>query len=240
MRPTILSVVLSLVCILGGCASPSWNGQVHRWGTLRGVLRDGDTGGKVRLGDAVEPDCVGIGALEGLAGEIGIVDGKLWVARADDEAAADSADSDAMATFLATATVPRWVRQETHERLSLAQLEKVVHAAAMEHGLDTSAPFPILIEGRFSTVNLHVLNGRCPFKQPPDPSDDAHDPVRYEQDTARGVLVGFYNEGPSGILTHANTKLHLHAVLRDAPPPVGHVDALTIDPGAEIRIPAVD
>ena len=195
----------------------------------------------VRLSEATTPHSVGIGAPEGLAGEIVVLDGETWVAHADAHGQAEThhpASPDAMATFLAIATVPRWVDSHTEGRLSLDGLEQSVRAAAERNGIDTKAPFPFVVKGRFSSVNLHILNGRCPFAAS-QPDDAAHDPVRVQADSARGVLVGFYYDGSPGVLTHAGKKLHVHAVLQDEHHTVGHVEAVSIGAGAAIRVPAI-
>lgn len=238
---TVLAMSLS-VASLCGCVSRSWNGEVEMWGTLRGVLRDGDTAGKIRLSEATRPHCVGIGAPEGLAGEIVVIDGESWVAKADPQGRMETqhpAAPETMATFLAVATVPMWFDQPTKIELSLDELEEAVRVAAENSGLDTTSPFPFIVEGRFTAINLHILNGRCPFAQPNGDDDPAHDPIRIQTNDAQGVLVGFFHDGPPGILTHAGTKLHVHALLKDEQHTVGHVDALSVAAGAVIRVPAI-
>jgi len=242
VKNTIMLAVFLSVALMGGCVSRSWNGKVRMWGTLRGVLHDGDTSGKVRLSEATKPHSVGIGAPEGLAGEIVVLNGETWVGQADANGRAETrypAPPDAMATFLAMATVPRWVDSLTDGRLSLDGLEHSVRAAAEKNGLDTKAPFPFVVKGRFSSVKLHILNGRCPFA-PSQPDDDpTHDPIRVQTDATQGVLVGFYYDGKPGVLTHAGKKLHVHAVLQDEHHTVGHVEAVSVEAGAVIRVPAI-
>ena len=235
-------VMFLSVALLGGCASRSWNGKVRMWGTLRGVLHDGDTTSKVRLSEATNPHSVGIGAPEGLDGEIVVLDGETWVAEAgehDEAVTRHPAPPDTKATFLAMATVPRWVELRTDGRLSLDGLAKEVRAAAERNGLDTKAAFPFVVEGRFSTIKLHILNGRCPFAQPRATDYAAHEPVRVQADDARGVLVGFYYDGKPGVLTHAGKTLHVHAILKDGQHTMGHVEAVSVEAGAVIRVPAI-
>lgn len=241
MRDTIILITSALAPVLGGCASGTWNGNVQTWGTLRGVLHDGDTSGKVRLEDVAGPHGVGIGAPEGLAGEIVVLDGKTWVTRADGRGGTQTqhpAPPNATAAFLVIATVPRWVDQRTDNRRSLSELEQAVRDAATTIGLNPASPFPFLVEGRFSTIEMHVLNGQCPFTQSKGNDDPTHDPIRTRTDDVKGVLVGFYSDGPPGTLTHAGTRVHIHALVQGERQVVGHVDAVTVEPGAEIRLPA--
>jgi hypothetical protein len=75
---------LLLIAWLGAsaCSSTPWNEPVATWGTMREVMHDGRTEGRVRLGDAAAaPDAIGLGALAGLSGEIVILDGAVWTSR---------------------------------------------------------------------------------------------------------------------------------------------------------------
>lgn len=242
MRNAIMLAVLLAVVLPSGCASRAWNGEIQTWGTLRGVLRDGDTAGKVSLSQVSKPDSVGIGAPEGLAGEIVVLGGDTWVSRAGPSGLAETqhpAPLDMKATFLAMATVARWAESRTHAAQSLGGLATAVRTAAEKNGVDTTAPFPFVVEGGFATIKLHVLNGRCPFARPRAADYATHKPIRVHADSTRGVLVGFYSDGPPGVLTHAGKKVHVHAVLNDEHQTVGHVEAVSVDPGAVIRVPAV-
>lgn len=238
MRDITVLIVFCWVAPLGGCVNNVWNGDVETWGTLRGVLHVGDTSGKIRLKDVAGPHRVGIGTPERLAGEIVILDGDVWVSQSGDQRVPQTrhpAPPDTTATFLAVATVPRWINNRTNEGLSIDELEKTVRAAAVKNGLNPASPFPFLVEGRFSDIRLHILNGQCPFAQRRVENDPAHLPIRIQTSNANGILVGFYDEGPPGFLTHAGTHIHLHALLQDDRHTVGHVEAVSVETDAAIR-----
>ena len=82
MKP--LAAILALV--IAGCAAPSEAPfiEVRGWGTMREVLREGDTRGRVPLVAVVEDHTWGVGALEDLEGEITIVDGEVSIAQVVD------------------------------------------------------------------------------------------------------------------------------------------------------------
>ncbi len=54
--------------------------DVSMWGTMREVLRQGQSQGRVALTSILKPTTIGVGALAGLEGEITIVDGQAYVA----------------------------------------------------------------------------------------------------------------------------------------------------------------
>lgn len=206
------------------------------------MLRNGDTTAKARPSDVVGPHRMGIGAPTGLAGEIVVLDGETWVSQPDAQRGHTTrhpAPAGTTATFLALATVPGWADRRTTQRLTLPELERVVRAAAVKAGPAPGPPLPFLIDGRFLNIRLHILNGRCPFAHDRVVNDPSHDPVRLQAPKVGGVLVGFYNDHAPGSITHAGTHVHIHALLRDAATTVGHVDAVTVEPGAVIRLPVL-
>lgn len=215
---------LSLIaCLLVGCAAPSWDGTVERWGTLREVLRDGDTSGKVRL-DAVEGS-VGVGAMEGLAGEITLVGGRIWIARPN-EPVSSTPRPDDRAAFLAVADVPAWSEPISVGPIDLDALEARI--AELAQGRET---VPFMVEGEFVELEAHVLNGTCPFAADPALRSE---PFRFHHERVRGRLVGFFTTLPAGTLTHHGTRLHAHALLDDGSA-MGHVDRAVI--AGTLRVP---
>ncbi len=223
-----MRVLLLLALLLPGCTTPAWNGEVSRWGTLREVLRDGDTRGRVRLDGLTGRGLVGVGALRDLEGEVTVVEGRVWVARPDErgEIAAALSDDDE-AAFLAVADVPRWSEHRTEGPSDLPAIES--RLAALADGRET---VPFVVEGELRELDAHVLNGACPFAADPARRGE---PVRFHREGVRGRLVGFFTTLPAGTLTHHGTRLHVHVIL-DEGAITGHVDDAVID--GTLRVPA--
>lgn len=196
MRQALLCVVL-----LGGCSS------VQRWGTLREVLRDGDVRGKVRLSE-IGPGTYGVGALENLAGEVTVIDGKVYSTRADVDQAA----------FLVLARVDAW--------------REAPFSGSPEDLRDLEGTVPFLIDGDLVGLEAHVLNGACPFASDPARRGE---PLRFSRERVRGRLVGFFTTEPPGVLTHHGSRTHVHVVLEDGTS--GHVDRVTVAEGGVLRVP---
>jgi len=83
--------LLAAALLALACSTPDWHEPVTTTGTFQDVLRDGRTEGRVPLAgiadrdeDAEQGELVALGALEGLEGEVTIVDGEVWLSRVRD------------------------------------------------------------------------------------------------------------------------------------------------------------
>jgi len=234
-----------LLLLLAACAASPGNGDdanveaqgpvVRHWGEMRTVLRQGRTEGRVRLADVVGPDTLALGALEGLAAEITVVDGTVHLAEVVDAAAEDgsrarSATAADRAALLVAADVPAWSDEPLGPVADLHELEERVGELAAARGLGRE-PFPFRVEGRAHTVRLHVLNGSCPIAHPDGPP-----PWRFGGADEATVLVGFHAEGMGGVLTHHGQATHTHAVLTERGVS-GHLDDVSFPTGARLFLP---
>lgn len=243
MRRPALVGTLAAVAFCGGCAERARHVVQH--GEMRAVMRDGRTEGRVELhAVTARPHAYAVGALEGLHGEITIVDGATWVARvADDgpqatgpQVTGPRVSPGDRATLLTVAHVDAWRTSFIDEPLTGATLERFVRAAALDAGLDPAEPFPFLIEGGVTTLSVHVINGSCPVAG--DPATIAAQPWRLTLEDRRATIVGFHAEGSAGVMTHHGSNVHMHAVVTlDGRTLTGHVDEVSIDAGAVLSIP---
>ncbi len=234
-------LVGGLLALAAGCTTTThyaWKGRIDLYGSMHEVMMEGKTQGRVELaGLQGDPQLVGIGALEGLAGEVVLLDGIAWCTRAGKLGTLDThagAQKGERATLLATARVPRWFTLPVPAGLSASGIEEFVERSVREHGLGGTATVPFLIEGTFSDVRAHVLNGRCPMAGPGSPETE---PVRRVLPTAMGRLVGFYTTLPPGKLTHAGEKTHVHLLVKENEPLACHIDQLEIAAGALLKLP---
>ena len=237
--PVASAVILSLLVV--SCASPTWDGELRSWGTVHEVMRFERTAGRVELAEAAaSPAAVGLGALEGLQGEVLVLDGRVWVSRSAGDARPDARapKPGERATLLFLAEVPRWLDVEVDRHLAGEELEAFVRAAARDAGLDPRRPLPFVLDGPLAELQLHVTAGRCP-RAHPELADDER-PFRAEFGATRGTLVGVFAEDAGGDLMHHGEKAHLHALVGGERPLVGHVDGVVVAPGAVLRLPVSD
>ena len=230
----------SVMLALAGCASPTWNGTVQQWGTVQSVLGMGETTARVRLSDVTNtPHAFGLGAIEGLAGEIVIADGVACVSRptsASELGTACSSNSQVQATLLAVAYVPQWVEHALEHVITLAELDDLVVQLAHEEGVNFHGVIPFVVEGRFESLSMHVINGGCP-RSSANHDSKRQAPFHLSKEETSGLLVGFWTDDRHGKLTHHGERTHVHALVGGAQPVGGHVDSVSIVAGATIRVP---
>jgi alpha-acetolactate decarboxylase len=236
---TLAAVTAFLAMVaLAGCSTARWNGRVATWGSMRDVMRDGRTEGRVALGEAVtSPNAVGLGALEGLRGEIAVLDGVVWICRVDDGGSAcrRGAKPGEQATLLALSDVPAWDSIAVDEDLIPEAIAPFLADVARRTGLGDREPWPFVVEGEFVDVESHVLNGECPFAGPVAPE---HEPSRKVRGAVRGTLVGYFAPAAVGTLVHHGEAIHVDLLLRSPEVYVGHVDRVTVRAGARLLVPA--
>ncbi len=220
--------------------TPASSAAVEQIGNMRDVMRGGQTGARVRLSTIPERgSMIAVGALEGLGGEITVLDGAFWVTRAIDGVPSTTGpsvrDGDA-ATLLARASVPAWSALEiSGEGRTLAEL--VLEGAAVT-GLELNEPFPFVIEGVDVQMDLHVINGFCTIGQ--DPGEIDASPWRWSGNSAKDVrIVGFFARDRAGEMTHHGTEIHAHAIATvDGQIVTAHVDHASVTGAATLRLPA--
>ncbi len=229
-------LILIALVLLTSCAQPDARVKIERWGALKPVIMMGQDQGRIALSEIEGREhAYGLGALEGLAGEIIVLDGRIWHSHAGQEGlvTSDVVTPDLQAALLVIAEVPVWGHETRLEALSWNVLEDVIGTAVKAAGLDPQQPVPFLIEGDFEGVELHVINGSCPYRH----EEGAPEPTRSSMDSASGTLCGFYFEGEPGILTHQGQRLHLHALIRGEESQAAHVDAISLAPGCKLSLP---
>ncbi len=224
---------------LSGCATSGT--KVEQYGVMREVMRDGHTEARVCLSKAVaRPHAYAVGALEGLAGEITIVDGDVWVARVVDGDVKMSGPlpaSQDQATLLTLTHVDKWESIPVTMEVEGDALESYIEQTARALGIDTSQPFPFVIEGDAIRADLHVINGYCPIAT--DPATMEAQPWEWSSPKAGpAVLVGFYAAESGGVMTHHGTSVHMHGVINiDGRTVAGHTDSAMVMPSAVLRLP---
>jgi hypothetical protein len=201
--------------------------------------------GRVGVVEVVErPHFYGVGALSGLRGEITIQDsvatvtavtpnGRLQVLRSDD----------VQATLLVGQSIEAWTSRTFHVAVSHEHFDEVIVAAAAEAGLDEAMPFMFTIEGEFTDVRLHVINGVCPLHARMTRLELTQDerPFELEAQALPGTVVGVYAAGSVGELTHPATSTHAHLIYTDSETGrrvTGHLERVGLGQGAVLKLPA--
>lgn len=242
-----LSRIALFALIVASCqstetAAPAlspWQGEIQRWGTLRETLRDGHVEARVAIADVAREGVWGIGALDGLRGEVTIADGEVWITEGNVDApvTTHARTTEASATVLFAAEVSDWVELTVDEPVDPSVLDAFLASQARAAGLDPAKPFPFVVEGELTHLQVHVIAGECPIRARmmgeamTSPAYEVHAP------SISGRLVGIYAAGSSGILCHMGSSSHVHVIVEGEQALTGHAETVGLAAGSKLRIP---
>ena len=214
-------------------------GEIVASGRTEGVLKVAEMSG--------DNGAFGVGACEGLDGEITIFEGKAYVSRVRGEGLVMDNDPSAGAIFGAWTKNRRWqdepVPAEIH---TYYDLQLFVQTRATAAGIDTGAtPFPFLMTGRPKQIRWHVnvdhTEGmpltRDTFRQSKANYVTEHqeiDIVGFYSELHHGVFIGTY--APAIKDEGAENAMHIHLLSKDGNL-TGHIDDLAFEGGMTLRLP---
>ena len=219
--------------------------EIIQFGSMHKAIGQKQHQGRVRLGELVKrPHFYGIGALEGLRGEVTVFDGKVTITGVNGKGHIEPAVgslSDKQATMLVGAYVPSWTRIPVTRNIEADGFDSYVEQSANKLGIKTTAPLMFAVEGEFADVRLHVINGACPLharlKNTELPSETR--PFESQMTTLTGTLVGVFARDAVGKLTHPATSTHVHLLYKDAETGedvTAHIEHIGVRPGAVLLL----
>lgn len=239
-------MLLWVAVVLPGCTvgQSQSTGELLLYGGMHETIGQQQHHGRVELEQVVRiPHFYGVGAMEGLEGEITIADSVPVATVAPDGRPRPIAPANVKAALLVGQSVPAWTRIELNRDVPHGRFDDAVADAASQQRFDLTRPFMFVIEGEFRDVRLHVINGACPLharmhKLELQPEDQ---PFELEAETVSGTLVGVYAADSVGKLTHPDTSVHIHLIYTDpetGKPVTGHIERIGIAAGAVLKLPA--
>jgi acetolactate decarboxylase len=190
---------------------------VVQTGTIAGLI-DGHYDGDLRVGDLLARADLGVGTLQHLDGELVIVDGEAWVARADGTVHAVSPAT--KTPFVVACRFTEAASRRVDAPMTFAALCDALDALASEGGEPIVA---VRVDGTFRDVRLRSVHAQDP-PYPPLREVVAHQ-TEWTVAHATGTMVGFrFPDGSSGIEVPG---YHLHFLTVDRVHG-GHVLDLTL------------
>jgi alpha-acetolactate decarboxylase len=246
----LLQVLILLTGTLGAftlaTAAETWDGKLVQYGKTHEAIGMQQHQGRVQLEKLLErPHFYGVGALEKLEGEATIYDGKVTVTSVDAKGRLEPREVPSpqqQATLLVGAYVPSWTEYNLAASVGSDEFDQVIAGLAQRAAIKISEPFVFVVEGDFSKLRLHVINGACPIharlKKIELPKE--RQPVEVELEQVRGTLVGVFAKDAVGNITHPATSTHMHLVFKDAASGktiTGHVEQIGMLEGAVVRLP---
>lgn len=238
---------LALWLVACGGPPPAGESALVAFGEMHAVIGQGQHQGRVGLDELVAtPHLYGVGAMEGLRGEVTLLDSEAIVTAVTGEGGlAPIDDADGQATLFVGRSVTRWTEVTLHGDVAPEALDETVRELAGEQGVDVSLPFVFVVEGELTDVRLHVINGACPIRARMKAAelDPTQRPFEAQRASVSGALVGVFADDAVGKLTHPDTSIHSHIVHVDEVTGrrvTGHVERAGVAAGAVLRLPAGD
>lgn len=226
MRNTIIITLL-----LAGCKQVSAP-LVNISGSLHSIMMKNETQATFDLHELEgQPNVYALGAVEGLKGEILVMDSHPIVTTVAEDTFSLTNSFDAKATLLVSASVKEWRSYSLEESMGSEELAAFAKRMAEENQVDE--PFPFLVKGKAQQVKWHIVNGSGGSSNA-SPNDHTASGFSSELKDSNVEVLGFYSTTHQGIFTHRGQNSHMH--FKDGSS-MGHVDDLIIDKGSLLFIP---
>jgi len=229
-----MRILLSLFLVFSTLSARA-NSDVRVLGEMRRMFTVRDIGPNVDLAQVnKEPHLYALGPLAGLKGEITVVDGQVFVSKANGKKPIVTIDPHIKSVFLVYASVPAWRSVDIPESV---RTEKDL-ATFVESQLPKDTRSAFLVEGNALTARYHIQNYKGSAKAL---THEAHDAAKVflELTNATVELVGFFTnrEGDGGSFVHMGQTTHIHIISKDRKQ-MGHLESITLAPGARLLLPA--
>jgi len=232
------SILLLLSLIISGTVAAEAT-EVKSYGHYKKMIHMKNTDGIVGLKMAIpEHNSYAVGAIQDGTGEITVLNGKAYLDYGKDGIGSSihTIPPHEKAVLLAVSNVDKWQSTEIKKPLPKEDLFKVILSKANEMGLDTSKPFPFLLEGRFKNLEIHVINGQNPKFGGHGSKEKMFHMAKETKGHQAATIVGFYSADDQGTYTHPGESWHLHAIIND----IGaHVDEIHSGMNVTLRLPVV-
>lgn len=199
----------------------------HR-GAMRDMFLEGNIKGNISLTEfSNKPHLYAVAPLEGLSGEIMILDSIPYISFIRNNSVVVEKSFDKKAIFMVWAEVSNWqeITIPTNVK-SYSELEQFVAQSAKSANIDINKPFPFLLKGNPLKVNWHINNY---ISDNTPVSREKHDQSKFKGvlEQQKVEILGFYSDKHQGIFTHhsSNTHMHMRNQVGDI---IGHTDDITL------------
>lgn len=224
------------------------DGLVEYYGKQGAIVASGKTEGILPIAEMSGANgAYGIGAYEGLDGEITVFEGKPYVTKVRGDTFIMDNSGTGMAIFAGWTKNTQWRDEPVPaEVTSYLDLQRFVKSRATAAGIDTSStPFPFLLTGTPAELKWHINVDRTEGK-PLTKELFKKSKANYVMKNEPVDIVGFYSEKHHGVfigtyspaITDKGVKnaMHIHLVSKDGKS-AGHIDDVTFEGGMTLRLP---
>lgn len=211
--------------------------SISHFGHFKKMMHSKNVDGVVSLKKALGlPHIYAVGATAGGTGEITVIDNKTWLDYgADGLGNAIPEASDEMAVLLVRAQVDEWLDVTVPQDMNFSEMNTFIIDQAQSNTINTSEPFPFLLEGNFYDLDWHVING-LKSSEGGHKKGGIFKKEREHRNKTTGTVIGFYSAASQGVYTHPGESWHLHIVF-EKEEKAGHIDAISVRQGTLLQLP---
>jgi alpha-acetolactate decarboxylase len=179
-----------------------------------------------------------VGAFSHATGEITVFDGEFFMSygKTGLDKVFKSIKKDESSMLLATMRPKKFydgglIDEEMIDVFFYDELEE----RASEAKIDMTKPFMFILEGEFSEVTWHIINGKNTDKPIAGKKFKMMKKLFSKHDKIKGKVIGFYHKGPQGIFTHPGENYHGHFISQDGSQ-AGHIDTFSVTEGMSLQL----
>jgi alpha-acetolactate decarboxylase len=210
------------------------------YGHFKNMIMSKNLEGRVAL-EPLNLDTKGtyaVGAFANAAGEITVFDGEFFMSygKTGLKKVFKTIKKDEKSMLLATMRPKEFydggiIDEEMIDVFFYDELE----IRASKTKIDMTKPFMFILEGEFSEVTWHIINGKNTDKPIPGKKFKMMKKIFSKHDSIKGKVIGFYHKGPQGIFTHPGENYHGHFISQDGSQ-AGHIDTFSVTEGMKIKL----
>ncbi|NBC57914.1 MAG: alpha-acetolactate decarboxylase [Bacteroidetes bacterium] len=223
MKALFFSLVLLFLAV--SCRESIKLNEVQSVSAMKNVMWKGELGAKIQLDTLNKNGLYGIGPLEGLAGEITIVEGQIYISTVDD-------NNQIRVEKQPHVGAPFFVYTNAEKFKEIKLPEDVTNLNLLNKFLsknhDTDNAYMFKLKGQIESGKIHVQN-LPPNTKVSSPKEAHQGQVDFEIDNKAVEMIGFYSNSAHGVYTHHDTNIHVHLITKDKTM-MGHCDATSFNP----------
>jgi acetolactate decarboxylase len=227
--------VASFLILLGLSTLSGLPAEVQVIGEMRRMFIAHDIGPNVDPSKlSAKPHLYALGPVAGLTGEITILDSSVLVSKVETGLARVSTEPGAKAVFLVYSYVAAW----RSINLPTNVVTETDLSSFLEHSTPANSRASFLVRGTALGAKYHIQNYQGKAE---DLTHEAHDKAKvfFELPRSSVQLVGFFSnrEEDGGSFVHRGQTTHIH-IISDDQKSMGHLETITLAPGAKLFLPA--
>ncbi len=219
--------------------------KLIQYGNMHETLAMKKFAGRVVLADLLKkPNFFAVGALEGLMGEVTIIDGKVVATEVDSNGQAKPVEGPLekrQATLLLGSYITEWSQIRITTDMSRPEFEAFITAAIAKSDLNPQEPIVFRVSGILNHARMHVIHGACPLHARMNKINLAKESQPYEHTLHKvdATVVAVFAKDAVGKITHPDTQIHAHLVHKVSAGQAitGHLEDFSVGSGASLWLP---